>query len=56
MRQALGYAWSVVIVGDPIRGWPRFQIWAASADPDVRWIVTENLKKNRLRRLGLSDQ
>ena len=56
LRQALGYAWSVVIVGDPMHGWPRFQRWAASTDPDVRWIVAENQKKNRLRRLHLSDE
>ena len=56
LRQALGYAWSVVIVADPMRGWPRFQRWSRSADPDARWIVAENLKKNRLRRLHLGDE
>jgi len=54
LRQALGYAWSVLVAADPGRVWPRFSEWAPSEDPDVRWIVAENLKKNRLRRLGLS--
>jgi HEAT repeat protein len=52
LRQALGYAWSVVAAADPEHGWPRFQAWAAAAAPDVAWIVRENLRKNRLRRLG----
>ncbi len=55
LRQALGYAWSVVIAADPPAGWPRFVAWAGSSDRDVAWIVRENLKKNRLIRLGLTD-
>jgi hypothetical protein len=54
LRQALGYAWSVVVAADPDRGWPRFVEWAKSDDRDVQWIVRENLKKNRLVRLGLT--
>ena len=53
LRQALGYAWSVVIAADVDRGWPLFVEWSKSGDPDVAWIVRENLKKNRLVRLGL---
>ena len=49
LRQALGYAWSVVVAADPARVWDGFQNWAADDDPDIRWIVAENLKKNRLR-------
>ncbi len=33
LRQALGYAWSVVIVGAPAAGKPRFTSWAGSTDP-----------------------
>jgi hypothetical protein len=51
LRQALGYAWSVVIAADPVRTWVAFQRWAAVDDPDIRWIVAENLKKNRLRKV-----
>jgi len=56
LRQALGYAWSVVIAADAERGWPRFIAWLTSHgdDADIAWIVRENLKKNRLVRLGLS--
>jgi len=51
LRQALGYAWSVVVAADPARVWDSFQRLATVDDPDVRWIVAENLKKNRLRRI-----
>jgi HEAT repeat protein len=54
LRQALGYAWSVLVAADPPVAWPRFNHWAASDQPDVAWIVHENLKKNRLRRLALA--
>lgn len=51
LRQALGYCWSVVTVSDPARGRTRLERWAASPDPDARWIVRANLKKARLVRL-----
>lgn len=51
LRQALGYAWSVVVAADPELVWDAFQRWAAVDDPDIRWIVAENLKKDRLRRI-----
>lgn len=51
LRQALGYAWSVVIVGAPLEGKARFAAWAQHADPNIRWVVRENLKKARLERL-----
>ena len=51
LRQALGYCWSVVIVAAPDVGKPLFERWAAHSDPDVGWIVNENLKKSRLLRL-----
>ncbi|MHB1318505.1 MAG: HEAT repeat domain-containing protein [Anaerolineae bacterium] len=51
LRQALGYCWSVAIVASPEPGWSRFGRWAAQDDPDVRWIVRENLRKKRLQRL-----
>jgi hypothetical protein len=55
LRQALGYAWSVVIVAQPEEGLPLFQGLETSADPDIEWIVRENHKKSRLKRL-LGDQ
>jgi hypothetical protein len=51
LRQALGYGWSVAIAALPNTGKVRFERWVASDDPDVGWIVRENLKKARLRRL-----
>jgi hypothetical protein len=51
LRQALGYGWSVVIAALPLDGLPRFLLLEASTDPDIGWIVRENRKKNRLRRV-----
>jgi hypothetical protein len=48
LQKALGYCWSVAIVGNPDVGKPLFERWVASDDAAVRWIVRENLKKNRL--------
>lgn len=50
LRQALGYCWSVAVAADPAQGLPAF--WALDdADPDVAWIVAENLKRTQLTRL-----
>ena len=51
LRQALGYGWSVVIVAIPAQGLARFERWADNVDPDVAWIVRENRKKARFKRL-----
>jgi hypothetical protein len=51
LRQALGYGWSVVIAALPAEALRAFERWAADADPDVAWIVRENRKKARLRRV-----
>jgi hypothetical protein len=51
LRQALGYAWSVAIAASPTDGLALFGELSASDDPDVAWIVRENHKKARLRRL-----
>lgn len=48
LRQALGYAVSVVAAGDPSAGLPLLERLATSTDPDARWIARENLKKARL--------
>lgn len=49
LRQALGYGWSVAVAANPAAGLPEFL--ALGGDPDVDWIVGENRKKARLRRL-----
>jgi hypothetical protein len=51
LRKALGYAWSVVVAAGAPEARARFEALLASADPDVRWVVRENLKKARLERL-----
>jgi hypothetical protein len=51
LRKALGYGWSVAVAAFPAIGKPRFERWIASSDRDVRWVMRENLKKNRLLRL-----
>jgi hypothetical protein len=48
LRQALGYSVSVVVAAAPDAGFPLMQAWAAWGDPDVRWVIRENLKKKRL--------
>lgn len=53
LRQALGYCWSVAVAGAPGAGLPEFAALraGAGADTDVAWVVRENEKKSRLRRL-----
>jgi len=51
LRQALAYCWSVVVASAPEYGRERFEAWSATTDKDVRWVLCENLKKNRLARL-----
>lgn len=48
LRKGLGYAVSVAVAAAPEPGFGLLRDLAASADADVRWIVRENLKKNRL--------
>jgi hypothetical protein len=51
LRQGLGYCWSVAVVALPGEGKPLMERWLVSPDPDIRWIMAENLKKNRLVRI-----
>ena len=51
LRKALGYCWSVAIVALPEAGLPRMEAWFSSPDPDVQWMLRQNLKKKRLARL-----
>lgn len=47
-RQALGYTISVITAAGPNAGFAQMLAWAAWNDPDVEWVLRENLKKNRL--------
>ena len=51
LRKGLGYCWSVVVVALPDPGMKFMERWLSSPDKDVRWIMQENLKKNRLVRM-----
>ena len=51
LRQGLGYCWSVAVAALSDDGKPLMEKWLASPDPDIRWIMRENLKKNRLVRM-----
>jgi len=51
LRKGLGYCWSVAVAALPEEGKPIMEKWLACDDRDVRWIMRENLKKERLARL-----
>jgi HEAT repeat protein len=51
LRQGMGYCWSVVVAAYLEEGKLAFERWLDSPDKDVRWLLKENLKKNRLQRL-----
>ncbi len=51
LRKGLAYCWSVAVASLPQEGKLAMEKWMASTDPDVCWIMKENLKKNRLRRM-----
>ena len=52
LRQALGYCWSVAVAVLPVEGKAVMEKWLPTADPDVAWIMKENLKKKRLQRIA----
>ena len=51
LRQALGYCWSVAVAALPAEGLERFGRLERESDPDLQWVMRENLKKARLARL-----
>jgi hypothetical protein len=50
LRQALGYMLSVITVVAPEQGFALMRECATWNDPDITWILRENLKKKRLAR------
>jgi hypothetical protein len=52
LRKGLGYCWSVAAAALPQAGLPAMEKWMASDDPDIRWILRENLRKARLARVA----
>ncbi len=51
LRKGLAYCWSVAVVALPESGKPMMERWVASDDPDVRWVMKQNLNKKRLARM-----
>ena len=51
LKKGLAYCWSVAIVALPDEGKQRFEKWVACDDKDINWIIKENLKKDRLKRM-----
>jgi hypothetical protein len=51
LRKTLGYGWSISVAVLPEAGKRRMEGWFNSSNPDVRWIIRENLKKDRLKRM-----
>jgi hypothetical protein len=49
LRRALGYTVSVAITADPAQGLALLDQLRRSSDKDIRWIVRENEKKQRLK-------
>jgi hypothetical protein len=52
LRQALGYAWSVLVAANLATCRPAFECWLiqaeATLDKDLLWVARQNLNKNRL--------
>ena len=48
LRQGMGYCWSVVVAADPSLGKPYIEAWLKNQNADVRRLMKENLRKNRL--------
>jgi hypothetical protein len=51
LRKGLAYCWSVAVAALPEKGKPLMQKWLVSNDKDILWLMRENLKKNRLKRM-----
>lgn len=51
LRKGLAYCWSVAVAAAPDAGKRRMEKWFARPDKDVRWVMRENLKKQRLVRM-----
>ena len=51
LRKSMGYCWSVAVAALPKAGKPLMEKWLRSKSPDVRWLMKQNLTKNRLIRM-----
>lgn len=51
LKKGLSYAWSVAVAASPPAGKQYLEKWVASTDRDVRAVMKENLRKNRLTKI-----
>lgn len=51
LRQGMAYCWSVAVAALPKEGKQAMEKWLKSQNPDIRWVMKENLKKNRLMKM-----
>jgi len=51
LKKGMAYCWSVAIVGNHGEGKELFEKWSSCTDKDINWIIKENLKKERLKRM-----
>jgi hypothetical protein len=51
LRKALAYGWSVAVAALPAAGKPLLEKWLTVDDRDIVWLMCENLKKDRLKRM-----
>lgn len=51
LRKGMGYCWSVLVAALPEVGKPMMESWLDSKDRQVRRVMKENLRKNRLLRM-----
>lgn len=51
LKKGLSYSWSVAVAASPANGKRAMERWIGSGDPDVRAVMRENLRKNRLLRM-----
>lgn len=54
LRKGLGYCWSVAVAASPTAGTLAMERWLASDDRDLRWVMKQNLQKQRLTRMDQS--
>lgn len=51
LRKGMAYCWSVAVAAHPQAGKPLMEKWLGGDDPDVRWLMKQNLQKKRLERV-----
>ena len=51
LKKGMGYCWSVAVAALPREGKKRMERWLSSTDPDVAWVMKENMNKNRLAKM-----